>query len=289
MDPELAQELIKRLNADREAYLENVNKTHQLLIQAIAGNTNVPPPAAVPRLTSDTLVRNAGSSSIDVESYQPGSLFTGDETSDFDDSESWHVQEPLQPEQYDEEGLKQHLLNFNWTEADYEILQELGDKTKLHTLFQKTPTIFPTELDASPDRSHHTHYSIFNCGSDGAPLEILDAVGAPRTSRSLGVWNRIKSTNNDPTKQLKAMGRITVVREPSPLLFAALHYTHSKHFDVDELFAFLVDDDPHLSRPPNPFAQDERHQRSFSFTFEYFTIVDVEDVSLSLLSHIFQF
>jgi len=52
------------------------------------------------------------------------------------------------------------------------------------------------------------------------------------------------------------------VREPSPLLFAAVHYTHSKHFDMDEIFGFLVDDDPMLVRAHDPFSEDARHGRS---------------------------
>lgn len=33
----------------------------------------------------------------------------------------------------------------------------------------------------------------------------------------------------------------SIVREPSPILFAALHYTMNDHFDMDEVFRLLVE------------------------------------------------
>ena len=31
-----------------------------------------------------------------------------------------------------------------------------------------------------------------------------------------------------------------IVREPTPILFAALHYTMNQHFDMDEMFELLI-------------------------------------------------
>lgn len=45
--------------------------------------------------------------------------------------------------------------------------------------------------------------------------------------------------NADPARQKQAVGRITIVREPSPLLYAALHYTIKDHFDMDRIFEML--------------------------------------------------
>ena len=86
------------------------------------------------------------------------------------------------------------------------------------------------------------------------------------------------------------MGRITIVREPSSLLFAALHYTQKDHFDVDELFELLYKEKTE-TRPHRPFSPNVLHRKTFvwamvrtfsstmSFTWlmldmqEYFTIV----------------
>lgn len=49
--------------------------------------------------------------------------------------------------------------------------------------------------------------------------------------------------NSDPSSQQPIVGRITIVREPSPIIFGALHLTMNEHFDMDELFECLVKED----------------------------------------------
>ena len=48
--------------------------------------------------------------------------------------------------------------------------------------------------------------------------------------------------NADPDSQRPAVGRITIVREPSPVMLGALHLANNKDFDVDELFEYLVEE-----------------------------------------------
>lgn len=115
-------------------------------------------------------------------------------------------------------------------------------------------------------------------GNDGAPLRILFN-SKPPMSRALTIWNQIKSINAGLEEQRLAVGRITIVREPSPLLFAALHYTLREHFDMDEAFQLLVDDKTRAI-PHRPFDLDPIHRRTFMFTFEYFTIVGDECVPM---------
>lgn len=288
MDNDTAQILIKTLLEDRKKQEETHNQTQQLLLQAIGAlnNNNGSESAAtlqVParntpnnptRLTTDALFKNE-SGPVDVDSFQTGSLFTTDDDtpSDVDDSESWHTQEPLQPETFDEEGFKKYILEHDFSSASLACLEGVADPKRQKEFLSRSPTIFPSDLEGSPDRSHLTHYEIFNVGADGAPMQILPSAGSAPVSRSLSIWNRIKATNSDPQKQSKAVGRITIVREPSPLLFAALHYTHSKHFDMDEMCSFLVDDDPALIRTPQAFSDKDTHKRSFAITFEYFTLI----------------
>ena len=115
-------------------------------------------------------------------------------------------------------------------------------------------------------------------GNDGAPLRIVHASKAPM-SRALEIWNQIKSINTGSEEQRPAVGRITIVREPSPLLFAALHYTMKDHFDMDEVFQLLVDDKTRVLSH-RPFDLDPLHRRTFVFSFEYFTIVGDECVPM---------
>ena len=81
--------------------------------------------------------------------------------------------------------------------------------------------------------------------------------------------------NADTNRSKKAVGRITIVREPSPLLFAALHYTLKDHFDMDEIFGLLISDKT-KAIPHRPWDNDVRHRKTFIFTFEYFTMIGEE-------------
>ena len=98
-------------------------------------------------------------------------------------------------------------------------------------------------------------------------------------SRALEIWNRIRSTNAGSDEQRLAVGRITIVREPSPLLFAALHYTMRHHFDMDEAFQLLIDEKT-TALPHRPFDLNPTHQRTFLFSFDYYTIVGNECVPM---------
>ena len=108
-------------------------------------------------------------------------------------------------------------------------------------------------------------------GTDGAPLSI-QLTSEANMSRALTIWNKIKTINAGPAEQRLSVGRITIIREPSPLLFAALHYTMREHFDMDEAFQLLIDDKT-TALPHRPFDDDPIHRRTLVFTFEYFTIV----------------
>ena len=108
-------------------------------------------------------------------------------------------------------------------------------------------------------------------GTDGAPLSI-QLTSEANMSRALTIWNKIKTINAGPAEQRLSVGRITIIREPSPLLFAALHYTMREHFDMDEAFQLLIDDKT-TALPHRPFDDDPIHRRTLVFAFEYFTIV----------------
>ena len=107
---------------------------------------------------------------------------------------------------------------------------------------------------------------------DGAPLQLQFANNQKPLSRARDIWRRISNVNADLDRPKKVVGRITIVREPSPLLFAAIHYTLKDYFDVDEMFALLVGDKT-KALPHRPWDNDIRHRRTFVFTFEYFTII----------------
>ena len=86
------------------------------------------------------------------------------------------------------------------------------------------------------------------------------------------MWHAIKDINA-PSKESKAAGRITIAREPSPILFGAIHLVMNKTFDMDELFRILMNSEASSAHVHRAFDEDRRRQRSFVFSFEYFTII----------------
>ncbi|KAG7008900.1 hypothetical protein G7Y79_00004g014840 [Physcia stellaris] len=268
LDAATAQEMLRRLAEDRATYLSTLTRAEDLLSQALAASAGI---RTTPQLTSDTIRRNTGTT-FDVESVQNGSTTQVDSDSDTDDDESLFVQQSLPPESYDEQGLREHIKTYRWTESGREIL---GDVLKEDLPSEES--MFPRSVGAVADRSHLTHYSIFDVGNDGAPLPIrpMGTKDTSATSRATAIWENIRKTNADPERQRLAVGRITIVREPSAILFAALHYTMNKHFDVDGLFQLLYDEKTRCI-PHQPFAPNPKQRNTFVFSFDYYTIVGDE-------------
>ena len=247
LDANMAQEMINKLAEDRANYLDTLNRAHELLAQALVAAGSDQPPTPLPQLTVTSVRRNTANSletsrtldtktTLDVDSIHKSARSFEDE-SDTDDDESLFVQQTLPSETYDEEGLRNHIVGYDWTEAGRAILGDIVNDKKI---WQKR-SVFPQTQGAVTDRSHLTHFSIFDVGNDGAPLEIMSAADKGSSSKAQAIWEKLKDINANPERQRLAVGRITIVREPSPLLFAALHYTMSPHFDVDEMFQLLVD------------------------------------------------
>ena len=242
LDAGTAQEMLRKLADDREAYISTLTRAEDVLTQALTTAAGI---KVTPRPTSERIRRNTGTT-LEVESVQNGSSTVLDSDSETDDDESLFVQETLPPESYDEQGLRDHIKEYKWTEAGRDVLGDLLTRSPP----AEKESLFPRAVGSSPDRSHLTHYSIFDVGTDGAPLPIrpLGTRDTSAISRATAIWENIKKTNADPARERLAVGRITILREPSPILFAALHYTMDKHFDVDGLFQLLIDEKTRVSR-----------------------------------------
>ena len=157
LDAATAQEMLKQLADDRTKYFDTLNRAHHVLSQALVATSSGKSP---PRLTTEAVRRNTGteSATLDVESLSKDSGNFVEEASDTDDDESLFVQETLPRESYNEEGLREYIKENDWTEAGRTIL---GDIVGGHRPVQRG-TIFPTSLGEVEDRSHLSHYSIFN-------------------------------------------------------------------------------------------------------------------------------
>ena len=157
LDAATAQEMLKQLADDREKYFETLTRAHDVLSQALTAASSGKPP---PRLTTEAVRRNTGalSTALEVETVSKDSGNFVEEDTDTDDDESLFVQQSLPRETYDEEGLRKHIKEYEWTEAGREIL---GDIVGRDQAVQRG-TIFPTSVGEVEDRSHLSHYSIYN-------------------------------------------------------------------------------------------------------------------------------
>ncbi|KAK1979665.1 hypothetical protein LZ30DRAFT_596412 [Colletotrichum cereale] len=91
------------------------------------------------------------------------------------------------------------------------------------------------------------------------------------------VWNALKGIHADG----QAVGLVTILQEPSPLMLGALHMTMVPYFDMTELLDHFITDHGNNGKTTahvhRAFARDPspRHlrQRSFFFVFKYYTVV----------------
>ena len=159
LDAATAQEMLKQLADDRTKYIETFTRAHDVLAQALVAASSGKSP---PRLTTEAVRTNIGPlspmSTSEVESVSKDSGNSIEEDSDTDDDESLFVQHALPKEIYDEKGLRKHIKEYEWTEAGRDILGDIAGKDPV----VERGTIFPTKVGEVKDRSHLSHYSIFN-------------------------------------------------------------------------------------------------------------------------------
>lgn len=257
--------LLKRLDEQRDAYLEN----HRLVRALLAGAKDKDSQSPQPALNAESKwLKSPSATGFDSLIKSSVSRATGEDSDSDEDEEDYYVQTPLEPQEYDHEGLRQHLQSYKWMSDGRKVLGDvLSDAKRL-----SQPTLFPTQNIPVPDRSHLSHYQVFDVGPDGAPLPVELSETEKPPSNALKIWQTIKEVNS-PSKERKAVGRISIMRELSPILFGAIHYTNIRNFDVDELFGYLVEPESTYANLHRIYDSDERRRRSFVFNFEYFTII----------------
>lgn len=273
------EQLLESCEQQKEAYLESTAKFRQLLVEALSSpddrpsavvpgkkdplqraETNIP----IPRKPADTPPRGAQSV------FSRGTGEESDEEHERD--EVLYAQDTLEPESYDLEGLRDHLINNAWDEYGWQMLKDvLGHSAMNNPSHVRENWYFPTQNGPVDDRSHLSGYQVWDVGPDGAPLSV-DPSGDSNASRAMSIWDCIREIN-PPGRQRKAVGRITIMRELSPILFAALHYTLHKTFDMDEIYKALMTADASKADVHRGFDLDPRRQCSKIFTLQYFTII----------------
>lgn len=183
LDAATAQEMIRKLADDRTKYLDTLTRAHDVLAQALNAAAIGTP---VSSLTTDSVNQNAGLTA-DGESGEPNSNFSIDE-SETDDDESLFVRQTLPQEQYELDGLREHVRLYEWTQSGRDILGDMLDERQP----PGESNIFPNQPGELEGRSHLPHYSIFDVGDDGVPLPIRNARNSSPCSRAAAIWKNIK-------------------------------------------------------------------------------------------------
>ena len=211
------------------------------------------------------------STMVDGIKQRVTSVDFSDDSSDSDEGESFFAAEPLPSETFYEGGLREYLAGHKFDDYSSLILQSLFDSQR----YTHKGCLFETDDsddDEEGDAQHHDA-DVYEVDKDGAPRPKIREEAKEHGDHQQ-LWDVLRHTNTDDKSTQKAVGRIVVMREPTPLLCAALHYTMSPHFDMDAIFRIMIDDQINTRAYINGHrSKDTRHQRSIVFMLKYHTLV----------------
>lgn len=209
--PNQIDQLLRQLDAQRDAYLDAFQKAHEVLAQnliasATAASANGTSTPTSPRQSVSREQRASRPSigfheahhriSTGISTLQASSQSkaTGEESED-DEDENLYVQQPLEHQVFNHDGLRDHLRSYKWTKEGRIILDGIINSPAR----MQQSTLFPTHSGRAEDRSHMSHHQVFDVGPDGAPLQVELPESESGPSNALQIWNTIKEIN-PPTK-----------------------------------------------------------------------------------------
>ncbi|KAK4192221.1 hypothetical protein QBC35DRAFT_373917 [Podospora australis] len=191
-----------------------------------------------------------------------------------------YVTRPLEQESFNEEALVAHLKSIDESKSD--------TVTALSDAWLKRDEVDATNILTSFEtgegsRYENASYHFYEVGENGILDQKLSHFEAPQPNSNVAmegdnqdaaVWEVLKEVN----KGGKAVGRISILQEPSPLMMTATHMTMKKHFDMDELLQHLVSTSGNKGKTKaymnRATETDPLRQRSFFFVFKYYTVVE---------------
>lgn len=183
------EELIKRFDEQHKAYLDSFKLLLEALLHNVAANSPglpVETPKRRRRSTVDNEAERPERRERKAPSVPGTSVLTGDsDESDVDDE--LYVQTPLPSYKFDTEHLRHHLKHHKFNEAGKTILKTVVRNGSLLNPIN----IFPTEYPPN-ETSHNSHYSVFDVGTDGAPLSRSDVVKPGTDSIDSAIWQVIQ-------------------------------------------------------------------------------------------------
>lgn len=189
------EELVKKLDAERDAYLATLQQLHEAFTRTVAASNASTPTSPAPaqsapaRPVFDRVARLSMSESdrktaAPLSSVYKSSMISGEEEELSDDDEALYVQDLLPAVAHDDEDLRSHLKKYGWDDSSRKILEPiLTSENRL-----KVPHLFPVVNRPGEDGSHISLYQVFAVGTDGAPL----ALHSESSTTSQAMWHIIK-------------------------------------------------------------------------------------------------
>lgn len=165
--------------------LETLQRSHDELLRSLStSNGAFRPSSATPDLQR-TATRDGRHADVSNPVFADTSTLSDD--SDEED-ESFFVQDELPSQSFDHEHLREHLKKHSWDEHGREILSAIfTDRGRL-----KEPHLFPMSPGPVSDRSHYSHFQVYDVGPDGT-AELVEASGKENTmSKANEIWHSIK-------------------------------------------------------------------------------------------------
>lgn len=191
-----AEQLLKRLDEERDAYLATFQQLHEALARnVIASSSSSPGPTSVSPPTRPVLDRVARLSMSESDHKAPAtfkSSFISNEDDELsDDDEALYVQDLLPTATFDDEHLRTHLKRYKWNKESKSMLEDIltGEGRMIH------PNLFPSGQSLNGDGSHISFYQVFDVGTDGAPMPLHVDPSLMRGPKGQTMWHYIKASS----------------------------------------------------------------------------------------------
>lgn len=213
--------------------------------------------------------------------HRPSSVFTQDVDTDEDvevfqltssgpnpqpqihlgDDDEPQVYLSLPHEHFTKQQLVKHLQSLD--EKNEVVAKALGDLWEQRGELDADNVVDEGEIDTHPT------YEVYDINQRGEAVPLHQKSD---DQEAAAIWETLKDVNSEG-----AVGRITILQEPSPLMLGAAHMTMANHFDMDELFRHLVTTNGNKGKSKayvdRAFEPTELGRRTFFFTFKYYTVV----------------
>jgi hypothetical protein len=191
-----AEELLRRLDAERDAYLATFQQLHEALARNIIASSSPSPTSTLvsptPRPVLDRVSRlSIGESDRKPPATYKSSFISGEEDDASDDDQALYVQDLLPTTTFDDEHLRAHLRAYKWSEESKRLLEDIFTEEGR----MKHPNPFPVGQSSGEDGSHYSLYQVFDVGTDGAPVPLHTDTSLMKLPKGQTMWHYIKASH----------------------------------------------------------------------------------------------